>query len=374
MRLLRQIVALLLLTSIASETLDAQRRRKKKGEEEEITQTLELPKDPPATVAADPQRLGFATAPLSSKGLLSQQVRDGLKAIRSQARGAAIVKIRALVAGTGDLRRVPAIVSENFTEWKLALPAVTVVRVGSLPQEGSQVLLEAVTVEKKTVNPKGLAFLAGQQVTSKEPSENAGPLVEQSTANLLTALKGIGAPAGNVLRVTCFTSALSDYSAMRQHLAIRFPKAAIAVAQVLRGLSSGLAECEAVARLQVAPASPLQMVNPEGLPVSPNYSQVALVNAPKIVISGGQLAFHNQDSDVRLAFDRLGKAMEQGGGSLRNTIMTNYYPLSQSTADKIRQIRFDFFDKSRPPASTMLLFEGLPSMDASFAVEVISLP
>jgi enamine deaminase RidA (YjgF/YER057c/UK114 family) len=374
MGILKPLLALILLLSLASETLDAQRRRKKKGEEEEITQTLEVPKDPPATITADPQRLGFLTAALSSKGLLSQQVRDSLKAIRSQARGAAVVKIRALVAGTGDLRRVPAIVSETFTEWKLALPAVTVVRVGALPQEGAQVLVEAVTVERKAVNPNGLAFLAGQQVTSKEPTERAAPLVAQSAANLQTALKGIATPPENVLRVTCFASALSDYLPMRQQLAVQFPKAALAIVQVLRGLSTGLAECEAVARLRTAPGRPLEMVNPTGLPVSPNYSQVALVNAPKVIISGSQLAFHNQDSDIKLAFERLGRAMEQGGGSLYNAIMTNYYPLSQSTIDKIRQIRFEFLDKSKPPASTMLMFEGLPSMDASFAMEVIALP
>jgi len=46
------------------------------------------------------------------------------------------------------------------------------------------------------------------------------------------------------------------------------------------------------------------------------------------------------------------------------------YPLTRPVADKVRAIRFDFFDRANPPASTLLLFEGLPSLDATVAIEV----
>src|SRR6266566_1376303 len=60
----------------------------KKKKPEEITQTLALPPDPPATVAADTSRLVFHVSPLSGKGLLSQQVRDALKALLRSSGGA----------------------------------------------------------------------------------------------------------------------------------------------------------------------------------------------------------------------------------------------------------------------------------------------
>jgi enamine deaminase RidA (YjgF/YER057c/UK114 family) len=41
-------------------------------------------------------------------------------------------------------------------------------------------------------------------------------------------------------------------------------------------------------------------------------------------------------------------------------------------ADRIWTLGFEFIDKSRPPASTMAEFEGLPSLDASFAVDVVA--
>ena len=374
MRTLRFMLALVLAALLADPGFSAQKKRKKKGEEEEITQTLEVPKDPPAAIAVDPKQLGFLTAPMSSRGLLSAQTRDGLKALRSLAKGAAIVKIRAFVAGTGDLRRVQAIVSDQFTEWRVPLPALTTIQVGGLPQEGAQVLLEAMVAEKKPVNPSGIAHFSGQQVTGKEALEKIEPVFRQSLDNLDKAVQGAQVSGTDVLRVTCFSSALGDYLQLRQLLATRFPKAALTIVQTLRGLTTALVECEGVGRLSSPPAGPLVSLNPQGLSTSPNYSQVILLNAPKVILSGGQLAFRTQDSDIRLAFERLKRALEQAGGSLRNVAMTNYYPLTNSTIDKIRNIRFEFLDKTHPPASTMLLFEGLPSMDASFAVEVIALP
>jgi hypothetical protein len=138
------------------------KKKKAKKEEPEITQVLEVPKDPPSAVIVQTERLVFHVSPLSAKGLLSQQIRDGIKALWSANHGAQIVKIRAFVAGSGDMRRVPAIVSEMFTEKRLALPAVSVVQVGGLPLDGAQVVLESIAMEKKVGNPNGIAFVAGQ--------------------------------------------------------------------------------------------------------------------------------------------------------------------------------------------------------------------
>ncbi|MBL8212011.1 MAG: RidA family protein [Bryobacterales bacterium] len=375
MRTLRYLVVLPLLVAFVADVLPAQRKkRNKKGEEEEITQVLDLPKDPPHAVAAEPQRLGYITAPLSSKGLLSQQVKDGLKALRSQAKGATILKVRAFVSGTGDMRRVPSIVSEELTDWKLPLPAVSAIRIGAVPQEGAQVLLEAITSEKKPANPNGIAFFSGQQITSKEALEKVDPLVQESLRRLTLAATAAKVTTGDMIHVTCFVSALGDYTAQRASVSAAFPKASVSIVQTLRGLSAALVECEGVGRLSEAPASPVQAISAEGLTPSPNYSQAIALNVPKIIITGTQQAFRSQESDVKLAFDRLSKDLTAAGGNLKNAVFTSYYPLTGDIMAKIRAVRFEFLDKSRPPAATMLLFEGLPSMDASFAFEVVALP
>ena len=54
---------------------------------DEVTQTLQIPRELPNAVVGDTRRLTFHVTPLSSKGLLSQQVRDALKALAREAGG-----------------------------------------------------------------------------------------------------------------------------------------------------------------------------------------------------------------------------------------------------------------------------------------------
>jgi enamine deaminase RidA (YjgF/YER057c/UK114 family) len=102
------------------------------------------------------------------------------------------------------------------------------------------------------------------------------------------------------------------------------------------------------------------------------YSQAAFVAPGKIVLTGTQVGFRFQDEDVRLAFGRLGKALEGVGANFKSVAMTHIYPLSASTANRIRKIRFEFYDAAKPPASTLLLFEGLPGLDAAFAIDIVA--
>src|SRR5262249_40886415 len=111
--------------------------------------------------------------------------------------------------------RVPAIVSETFTEKHLALPAVSVIQVGALPMEGAQVVIECSAVAKKEMNPQGLVFVAGQAGSSDTPMVKVAPLAQKSMADLKTALNAAGSAAADVLRVTCFCSSLEDYAAVR---------------------------------------------------------------------------------------------------------------------------------------------------------------
>src|SRR6185369_14929729 len=78
----------------------------KKPKKEEITQTLQLPKELPSAVIGETRRLTFHVTPLSGRGLLSAQIRDALKALTRETGNNPVLKIRAFVAGSGDLRRV----------------------------------------------------------------------------------------------------------------------------------------------------------------------------------------------------------------------------------------------------------------------------
>jgi enamine deaminase RidA (YjgF/YER057c/UK114 family) len=113
-------------------------------------------------------------------------------------------------------------------------------------------------------------------------------------------------------------------------------------------------------------------MNPEGFTAAPGAALIALVASPKVVLTGAQVSFGYEEKDARLAFQRLGKSLEQEGVSLHNVAFAHFYPLAPGIAAQIEKIRGDFFDAAHPPASSMLLFEGLPSMNAGFAIDVVA--
>ena len=353
--------------------LSAQRKEKKS--KELPNQELEVPKDPSSFVKVETSRLAFLYSPLTDKGLLSQQTRDAIRALRKNLKGGQIVRLRAFVAGTGDMRRVPAIVSDELGG-RGPMPALSVVQVGALPAEGAQVLLEATIVEKKAGSQTGLAFLSGQQVLKEgaveNPLEPVLPLVEKSLNRLQQAAIAAKVAPESMLRVTCLVSSLADYAEVSRKVAQTFPGSANAVVQLQRGPLRPVAECEGVGRTSAASSEKVQLLNPQGLASSPNYSQVVLVQSPSIVLTSSQLAFGTNGNHAKLAFDRLKQVLEQAGSSFQKVFYTSFYPLTNPAAEQIREQRFDYLDRSRPPASTLILFEGLPSHDATFAFDVIA--
>jgi enamine deaminase RidA (YjgF/YER057c/UK114 family) len=132
------------------------------------------------------------------------------------------------------------------------------------------------------------------------------------------------------------------------------------------------AECEAIARLTAAPSEPVVFLNPESLTKSANYSQIAMVKAPKLVFTSLQIAFHTQEADVKLAFDRLARTLDGATVKYANVFFTHTYALTAQAMEQVRAVRFNYLDKAHPPASTLLPFEGLPSLDASFGIEVVA--
>lgn len=380
MHFFRTPVLVAVVLSLATGDLPAQKKKKpgddegyvptvlpenkqKKKKDGDVTQTLPPARELPSAITADTDRLAFQVSPLTPKGLLSAQTREALRTLLRTNRGP-IVQLRAFVAGSGDLRRVGELVGEAFTEKHAALPALTVVQVGALPLEGAQVVIETVELDKRAVNPNGIAFLSGQ----------AAPGVAQSLENLKSALRGGGMEASDALRVTCFVSSLEEQRDTHRLMAASFSGAALNYVQMQREPVTPAAECEAVARARAANAAPMSFLNPPNLDKSPNYSQIALVTGPKLVITGTQLAFGSQESDVKLAFERLKRALSGSNARLDQVVMSHLYLTYSAMTARVRSVRAGYYTGANPPASTMLPFEGLPSLDATFGVDVVAVP
>ena len=361
------VVRLGLVCLLICGVLAGQRRKK----DEDVTQTLQLPKQLPSSAAGETRRLTFFVTPLSGKGLLTPQIHEALKALSHQAGGDTVLKIRAFVAGSGDVRRVRDLVSEFFTDRKQPLPALSLIRSGGLPLEGAQVVLEAIAAARKEVNPHGLAFVSAQIAASDNPLDPVAPLGATSLARLRQAVAAVGADPSDMVRVTCFLSSLDNLAATRDPAAQAFPRAALNFVQTERSPGQALAACEGVARLPSDPGR-LRFLNPTGLPGQQGRSVIALVGAPQVVLTGTQSSFGYQERDGRLAFERLGKELAEAGASLRDVAFAHLYPLSGNLAAQARTLGADFFDPQNPPAGTTLEFEGLPSMDAGFALDVVA--
>ena len=323
-------------------------------------------------VVGETRKLAFHVTPLSAKGLLSQQVRDALKELGRQASGQTVLRIRAFVAGTGDLRRVRDIVSQTFGDRRQPLPALSLVQAGALPLTGAQLVLEAETAARKDVNPHGLAWISGRVATSEDPLGPVAPLTARSLAALRQSVAAAGAEPRDVLRVTCFFSSLESLAASRALVEAEYPKAALDYIQTQRAPSTALAACEAVARLPRDPGSRLRLMDADAGARDPGESQIALIAAPRVALTGSQISFGYEEKDSQLAFTRLKGALEQAGASMRDVACARYYPLAAGLAAQVRKIRGEFFDPAHGPAGTLLVFEGLAALDAGFAVDAVA--
>ncbi len=352
------LVAAVCILLLAAGSL-AQKKKK-----EEITQTLQIPKDLPAAVAGDPRHFTFHTTPLSGKGLLSAQIREALKALSHEASGSSVVHIRAFVAGSGDLRRVRDLVSEYFTDHKQPLPALSLIRAGGLPLEVAQVVLEATGTGKKEVNPNGLVYVPAAVVTSENALDPVAPLAARSLEQLRQTMKEAGSAPSDVLRVTCFLSSLDSLADTRKLVEAEYPRAALDYVQTQRTPARAVGACEAVARLTWNTGKKVHFVPAEGEP------RAVLIAAPQVVLTGTQMSYGYQEADSHLAFERLAKSLEAAGVGARDVAYAAYYPLAEPLAAQVRKLRPAFFPKA---SASMVTFEGLPSMDAGFAIDAVAL-
>jgi enamine deaminase RidA (YjgF/YER057c/UK114 family) len=311
----------------------------KKKTTDELTQTLELPRDPPMVAYGATNRLVFSVTPLSNKGLLTQQTREALKALFRLNGNSQLVHVRAFVAGSGDLRRVPQLVSEAITDRKMPLPSVSVVQTGGLPLEGAQVVLEAVSNGKKDVNSAGLIFVEAQTVTANSPSAPVQGLMDQSLAKLAGRIGNATA-----LQVTCFVSDLSQAGTLNGAMMTKFPLAVTDLVQAQRASARAFAACEGVAR------------GPGPAPI---------VIAPRLAFTGTQIAFGTDEQAARLAFQRLEHDLLGMGVTNADIVSMTVYPLSLGIADLAAKVR--------PPQGTLtnIPVEGVASLDSSFAVDAV---
>jgi hypothetical protein len=174
--------------------------------------------------------------------------------------------------------------------------------------------------------------------------------------------------------VSCFVSSLDEIAGLRQLAAREYPNGAIDFIQSQRSPVHARVACEAVARLaaNANPGPRFTVKSPENLPRQPGISTIALVASSRVIFTGTQLSFGFEEKDARLAFERIGKELKQSGASLEDAAFVDFYPLASQIAAQILKVGADSFDPAHPPAGSLELVEGLSSMNAGFAMDVVA--
>lgn len=127
--------------------------------------------------------------------------------------------------------------------------------------------------------------------------------------------------------------------------------------------------------------SDVQLLIPETMPKSAGYSQLAIVTGGKIVFIAGQVALDKSGkvvgkddfrTQVKQVFENLKAAVEAAGGSFRDVIKLNSYFLDLSHLAEFREVRDQYIDTSKPPASTAIQVTRLFRPEFLLEIEAVA--
>ncbi len=83
------------------------------------------------------------------------------------------------------------------------------------------------------------------------------------------------------------------------------------------------------------------------------------------------MSFGFDESDGRTALARARASLERAGATWKDVAVARFYPVSAGLAARVMKLLAELFPQSAP-AETALVWEGLPSLDAGFGVELVA--
>lgn len=125
----------------------------------------------------------------------------------------------------------------------------------------------------------------------------------------------------------------------------------------------------------------ITLLNPDTMPKAKGYSQAVEVNAGKVIYIAGQVALDPGGQLVGLGdfraqtqqvFQNLKAAVEAAGGTFHDVIKLNYYLVDMSHLAIMREVRDQFVDAQRPPASTAVEVSRLFREEFLIEVEAVA--
>lgn len=305
-----------------------------------------------AQVIVETAEARFQVANPQPKGTMMQQVKQAHEKIKGK-----VYRYRVFVKPDADVGLISTV---------LRAPVLSIIRVAGLPNRDQKISVEAVTNGGR--NPQGLVFVSGQGVNQAGLMPKVEPLVKTALDNVDLALKGVSITSDDVVALTCYISSMEDITAVKSLTEKRYPIAARNEIQIPVPYGRALVECEAVARAK----GPVGFVYPEGLTKSPNFTQVTGISSKRMIFSGLHGSGACTEDNIRAMFKLLASNLEKNKASIKEAVFSYVYPNTQDGTDLTRKVRFEFFNKEKAPASTLLQFLGFQDKQSCTGLEVVS--
>jgi enamine deaminase RidA (YjgF/YER057c/UK114 family) len=125
----------------------------------------------------------------------------------------------------------------------------------------------------------------------------------------------------------------------------------------------------------------LRFSNPPELATPPGYTHVVEATGGRTIYVAGQVA-RNRSGDVvgtgdmaaqtRQVFENLKVALESVGAGFGDVVKLNYYLTDISQIGVVREVRDEYLDAQRPPASTVVEVPRLVQEEFLIEVEAVA--
>ncbi len=125
----------------------------------------------------------------------------------------------------------------------------------------------------------------------------------------------------------------------------------------------------------------LRFPNPPELATPPGYTHVVEATGGRTIYVAGQVA-RNRSGDVvgpgdmaaqtRQVFENLKVALESVGAGFGDVVKLNYYLTDISQIGVVREVRDEYLDAQRPPASTVVEVPRLVQEEFLIEVEAVA--
>ncbi|HEX6800321.1 MAG TPA: RidA family protein [Ktedonobacterales bacterium] len=131
----------------------------------------------------------------------------------------------------------------------------------------------------------------------------------------------------------------------------------------------------------MTPPDHLQFLSPPAVASIPGFSPLVKVLAGQTIYLSGQVALNASGSLVgrgdfraqaRQVFENIKAALAAAGADFSHVVKLNIYLLDRANLPVLRAVRDQFVNMAAPPASTLLVVQGLAQEDFLLEVEAIA--